>query len=183
MWVALTPWQWVLQKHTSQRDPVVRLAFTVHCWLKHNGHLKHIQQWFSSWGHSVETSKASWSIVVIVLLVSRSIFCFLYGQLLHIWRHWDSSGLTRVPEAHSHWAWRSWTIWRRFSGCFQTDRVLGLFVYTVTKKVTGLAENDLWPGTSDSLLVLNVLQALILALFLFCFIGEIMTLRLVQPPV
>lgn len=60
---------------------------------------------------------------------------------------------------------------------------LVLFVYTVTKKVTGLAENDLWPGTSDSLLVLNVLQALILALFLFCFIGEIMTLRLVQPPV
>lgn len=73
----------------------------------------------------METSKASWSIVVIVLLVSRSIFCFLYDQLLHIWRHWDSSGLTPVPEPHSHWAWRSWTIWRRSCGCFQTDRVLG----------------------------------------------------------
>lgn len=159
VWVALTPWQWASHKHTSQRDPVGIYSAL----------LAPTQRTFNT--HPAVTQQLGLAAVTVV-----------------------SSAIGSSTDAEAPLAWAHLNlVHAELRDCRPSDVVpaaaakqivfLVLFVYTVTEKVTGLAESDLWPGTSDSLLVLNVLQTLILALFLFCFIGEIMTLRLVQPPV
>lgn len=122
VWAALTSWQWALQKHTQRRDWVVGLAFTV---------LLAPTQWTFETQRSVETRRASWSPIVTVA-GGRMLCCgaFLHNQLLQ--------AEAQAPNS---------TGWLGTSDVVPVAPAkqivfLVLLLYTVTKKVTGLAEND-----------------------------------------